>query len=143
MQPHKQKLSTQGGSRLAGNQKGFGLIEVIVTLFLITVTLLLFQATANSIILNKYSRYREIALRIADQKLQDLRTTPYAELPSTGSFADPQLSSLPNGQAAITVADLNTRLKDVTVTVTWNNPNGSGTQRIRLQTYIDQGGLGK
>lgn len=118
-------------------------MEVVVTLFLIGVTLLLFQVTAKSLVLNKYNRYREVALRIADKELQTLRTTPFASLPSSGSFSDSLLSTLPNGQGAITITDINSRLKDVTVTVSWNNTSGTATQSIRLQTYIDQGGLGK
>lgn len=104
---------------------------------------MLFQATANSVVLNKYGRYREIALRIADQKIQTVRTAPFASIPTTGTFNDPLLSSLPNGQATITTTDLEDNLKDVAVVITWTNPANNGTQQVQLQTYIYQGGLGQ
>ena len=117
-------------------QLGFGVIEVVITMFLIGSSLLLFQATANSLVLNKYGRYREVALRIADQKMQTLRTVAFVSLPVSGSFNDPRLSSIPDGQAILTVTDVNNLLKDVVVTVTWDNPQGSGREQIQLETYI-------
>ena len=125
------------------NQLGFSVIEVVITLFMIAVTLMLFQATANSVVLNKYSRYREIALRIADNKLQTIRTTAFASIPASGTFADSQLSSLPNGVGTITTSDITSTLKDVSVVVKWTKPGGSGTQQVQLQTYIASGGLGQ
>lgn len=125
------------------NQSGFSIIEVLITLFMVGVTLLLFQATANAIILNRYARYREVALRIADKEIQTLRTTPFASLPASGSFADSLMSTIPSGQGSLTITDLNSSLKNVTVTVTWKNPRGNTSQRLQLQTYISKGGLGQ
>jgi Tfp pilus assembly protein PilV len=125
------------------NSSGFGLMEVVVTLFLISITLLMFQVTSQAIVLNKYGRYKEIALRIADQEIQTLRTTAFADLPPTGSFSDPQMASIPNGQGQLLVDDLNNLLKDVTVTVTWTNPSSEGIQQVELRTYITNGGIGQ
>jgi hypothetical protein len=136
-------LETKVLSKPKLNQAGFGLMEVVITLFLISVTLLLFQVTSQSIVLNKYSRYREIALRIADQQIQIMRTTDFVDIPPTGSFSDPLLASIPNGQGQILVDDVNNLLKDVTVTVTWTNPDASGNQQVELRTYITQGGIGQ
>jgi Tfp pilus assembly protein PilV len=124
-------------------QAGFSVIEVLITLFMVGVTLMLFQATANSIVLNKYGRYREVALRIADQKIQTVRTTSFASIPASGSFSDPQLSLIPSGAANLTVTDINDDLKDVQVIVTWRSPNNNSTQQIQLQTYVSRGGLGQ
>ncbi len=125
------------------NQTGFTLIEVLVTILLIGVTLVIYHGTSQSVVLNKWSRYKEIALRIADQKVQTLRTTSYSSIPASGTFTDPLISSLPDGAGTITVTDLNTKTKDVVVTVTWSNPQGTGTQQVQLETYITQGGLGQ
>ena len=124
-------------------QSGFTVIEVLITLFMIGASLVLFQATTNSIILNRQGGYKEIALRIADKKIQTIRTTPFASIPASGSFADPALASLPNGQANLTVTDASATLKDVTVTVSWTHYTGTGTSEIKLQTYVLQGGLGQ
>ena len=125
------------------NQSGFSVIEVLITLFIIGVTLILYQTASHTIILNRYGRYREVALRIADQKIQTMRTTAFASLPTTGSFSDSMLSSLPQGAGMVTVSNEGTRLKKVTVVVTWRSPQGTGTDRVQLETYITQGGLGQ
>lgn len=124
-------------------QNGFSIIEVVITMFIVGITLVLFEATANSLVLNKYGRYKEIALRIADKKMQTIRTTAFASIPASGTFSDSQLSQLPNGQASITTSDISTTLKDVTVTITWTKPSGLGTQQMELQTYVSSVGLGQ
>ncbi len=105
--------------------------------------LILYQATSQSVVLNRYGRFKEIALRIADQKIQVMRTTAYASLPASGTFTDPLLSSIPQGAGTITVSDENARLKRVSVLVKWKSPQGSGTQQVQLDTFIAQGGLGQ
>ncbi len=129
--------------KLKSIQSGFGVIEVVITMFLIGASLLLFQSTANSLVLNKFGRYREVALRIADQKMQIMRTIAFVNLPASGSFADPRLSSIPGGQANLTVTDINNLLKDVVVTVSWDNPQGTGREQVQLETYITLGGIGQ
>jgi Tfp pilus assembly protein PilV len=124
-------------------QQGFSVIEVLITLFMIGATLMLFQATANAIVLNKYGRFREIALRVADKKIQSLRTTAFTQLPESGSFTDSQLASIPDGQASLTITEISPTLKDVSVDVTWTNPQNDGTQQVHLQTFVGSGGLGQ
>lgn len=125
------------------NQQGFGIMEVVVTLFIIGTTLLLFAIVSNAIVLNKYNRYKEIALRIAEHELQELRTTPYANLPGSGSLTNSQLSSIPQGTASLVISEISTGLTEATVTVSWRNPSATGTQQVNLATYIWQTGLGK
>ncbi len=125
------------------HQDGLTVIEVVITLFIIGVTLVLFAVAANSIVLNKSSKYKEIALRIADQKIQTVRNASFSSIPASGTFSDPQLSSLPNGQGNITVSDISATLKNVAVVVTWTNPKTQGTQQIQIQTYMASGGLGQ
>jgi prepilin-type N-terminal cleavage/methylation domain-containing protein len=125
------------------NQQGFTIIEIVVTLFIIGVTLILFRATANSLLLNKSDRFREIALHIADKKLQTVRTTTFASIPASGTFTDTQLSTIPNGQATMTVTDINSKLKDVSIVVTWSGPKNGSTQQVHLETYVASGGLGQ
>lgn len=124
-------------------QKGFGILEVVITLFLIGVTFILFQVVSNSVVLNKYNKYKEVALRVAEHQLQDLRTTPYGSLPASGSFNNSQLSSIPNGSGQMTLTEIQDGLTEAVVTVSWNNPSQSGTQQVSLSSYIWQGGLGK
>lgn len=126
------------------NQRGLSIIEVVITLFIIGVTLLLYQTTSRTVVLNRFNRYKEIGLRIADAKVQGIRTVPFASIPSSGAFNDPLMSSIPGGSGTITVTDENQRLKRVEVTVSWQNPQqGSATQQVQLTTFVAQGGLGQ
>jgi prepilin-type N-terminal cleavage/methylation domain-containing protein len=122
-------------------QKGFSLIEVVISIFIIGVVLVIYSVSSNSVVLNRNSKRQELALRIATSKIEELRNTAYASLPSTGSFANSLLSNLPNGQASITVSSYNATTKQVIVTVTWSEPNNPNTRQVELTTLINQGGL--
>lgn len=100
------------------------------------------QTSARVITLNRGSKYQETALRIANSKLQNLRTTAYNSLPASGNFNDGLLSSLPNSQATLTMTDYNSKTKQAEVTVSWRNPTGQ-TVQVQLHTLITQGGLGQ
>lgn len=128
---------------IESTQTGFSIIEVLVTLFIIGITLLLFAVVSNAIVLNKYNRYKEIALRVAETKLAELRTTPHGNLPTSGTFSNSQVEKLPQGNAAMAFTEVATGLTQATVTVTWQNTQNTGTQEISLSTYISQFGLGK
>lgn len=132
-----------GSSKIVKTQSGFSIIEIVVTLFIIGLTLILLQMSANSVVLNKQARYKEIATRIADQKMQSIRTTAFASIPSSGSFNDPLMSSIPGGSGSITVTNTSATLKNVTVTVNWLNSRSNATTSVSLQTYITEGGLGQ
>lgn len=121
---------------------GFSIIEVVITIAMVGLMLVVYQTSANTVVLNKGSNYQEIALRIASSKLQTLRTQPYASLPASGAFADSLLSSLPQGQGTLTVTDYNAKTKQIKATVSWRNPKGK-TQQVNLETLITQGGLGQ
>jgi type II secretory pathway pseudopilin PulG len=125
------------------NQKGFGLVEVLVSFFIMGVMLLLFQIISNAVVLNKYNRFKEIALRVAEKQIQTLRTISYGDLPESGSFSDAQLSSIPSGAGNIVITEEDDGLKRVQVTVTWRNPQATADQSLTLETYISRGGLGQ
>ncbi len=127
----------------AKTQAGFSIIEVLITIFIIGVTLVMFQMVSNSVMLNKYNKYKEVALRVAEDQIQDLRTTAYASLPSSGSFNNSLLSTIPQGAGSMTLTQIDTGLTQATVTVSWVNPEPSGAQQVVLSTYLWQYGLGK
>ena len=124
-------------------QRGFTLIEVIITIFMIGVTLVIYRVTSQTVIVNRGNRYKEVALRIADQNMQNLRTTAFGSLPSSGSFSDPLISTLPSGAGTVTVTSLNAKTKDVKVTVSWIGQASTTIQKVELETYITQGGIGQ
>jgi prepilin-type N-terminal cleavage/methylation domain-containing protein len=124
------------------SKSGFSLLEVIVTLFIIGLALILYQAALGKAKLIQYAKNQEIALRVANNKMEELRAGGYAALPSSGSFSDPQLNSLPNSSASITITDYNADTKQVIITIEWQELTGSALKNISLATLITKmGGL--
>jgi prepilin-type N-terminal cleavage/methylation domain-containing protein len=124
-------------------QSGFTIIEVLVTLLIIGVTLLLYTVISNSITLNKYNRYKEVALRVAETSLQNLRTIDYNSLPASGPFTNAQIQTLPEGSANLEITEVSTGLSKATVTVSWRSPSSNTMQAISLSTFLSEHGIGK
>ena len=123
-------------------QIGFSLIEVVITLFIIGVIFVVYQAALNGLFLTRNAKDSEIAVRIATHKMEELRAIGYANLPASGSFTDTLLSSLPQSSASMTISDYNLKVKQVKVTVTWREVRTSVSHSVVLDTLISQvGGL--
>lgn len=127
--------------KILRSAKGFSLIEVLLSLFIIGILLILYQAANSTWILNQYVKDQDIALRIASTKLADLRYLGYDALPASGPFSDPLLNSLKQGQATVTVATYSSKIKQVLVTVAWKRLGGTATSTVSLTTLMRQGGL--
>lgn len=125
------------------SQKGFSVIEVVVSLLIFGLVLLIYNAAINTIALSKNAKYQQIAYRIANTEIESLRATAFASLPSSGSINDPLLSTLPHGAEALTVTSYDTRTKQINVVVTWTEPEGSAGRTVSLSTLITKGGLGQ
>lgn len=122
-------------------RSGFTLIEILISLALLGSLVALYGATLSTFAVTSDTRYKDIALRIASQKLDDLREGGYALLPASGSFTDSQLSNIPSGAASTTVTTFNTKTKQVQVQVSWKEAN-TGTHSVGLTTLITEvGGL--
>jgi prepilin-type N-terminal cleavage/methylation domain-containing protein len=121
---------------------GYSLIEVTITIFIIAVVLVLYLAAANTMQMTKTAKYKEIALGIANNKIEELRAAGYSSLPGSGSFSTSQLSSLPSGSGDLDISDFNSDTKQVEVTVEWQEPGAPSTKSISLTTLITKtGGL--
>lgn len=128
--------------RLNRRTNGFTLIEALITIFIIGIAFLLYYSAMRNTYLSRDARDEEIALHIAAGKMEDLRAGGYAALPSSGSFSDSQLSSLPSSAASMTIADYNAQTKEVTVTVSWTEPAVGTSRNVTLSTLItNTGGL--
>lgn len=126
------------------SQRGFTIIEVVITLFIFSIMLVLYVAASNTVTLNKTAKFQQIAYRIAEAELEGLRGTAFASLPvaGTSNISDPLLSQLPSGTATLTTVDANSKTKQFDVNVAWTDP-GAKTHTVRLTTLITQGGLGQ
>ncbi len=122
--------------------RGFSLVEVIVSLFILGILLLLFQAVIRSASLVKAAGDQEIATAIARNELEGLRAAGYAALPASGSFADNLLSTLPDATTTLSVSSYTPQTKLVTVAVLWQDPASSASSTVTLSTLITKvGGL--
>lgn len=123
--------------------RGFTLIEVVVSIFIMGVMLLLLQAVVHGGVLVRTSKNQGIALAIARNELESLRGGGYAALPASGSFSDSLVGMLPPAATTtLTVSAYTTKTKQVTVTVTWLDPGSPASSTISLATLITQtGGL--
>ncbi len=132
---------------MAENQKnpgqaGYSIVEVLITLFIISAILLLYESALQSVALSENTKNQEIALRIAKNKLESLRGAGYDALPASGTFTDTSMSTIPSGAGSISVVDYNTKLREVDVTVTWRRKGASTDSSIVLTTLVSKiGGL--
>ncbi|TSA43812.1 type II secretion system protein [bacterium] len=124
-------------------QRGFTLTEVIVSIFIVSVMLLLLQAVVRSSVLVRTSKNQGIALAIARNELESLRIGGYAAIPPSGSFPDSLLSTLPTvATTTLTVSVYNSKTKQVTASVVWKDPGAAASSTVSLSTLITQtGGL--
>ncbi|MCX6786961.1 MAG: prepilin-type N-terminal cleavage/methylation domain-containing protein [Candidatus Kaiserbacteria bacterium] len=123
--------------------RGFSFIEVIVALFIVSVMLLLLQAVVQSSVLVRTSKNQGIALAIARNELESLRAGGYAALPSSGSFPNELLGTLPPAATTTrTVSVYNAKTKQITVSVVWLDAGSLASSTVSLSTLITQtGGL--
>ena len=123
--------------------RGFSLIEVIISILFVGVMLILIQAVIHSSVLVRTAKNHGIALSIARNELEGLRAGGYAALPSSGSFADTLLNTLPKAATTtLTVSDYNEKTKQVVVSVVWLNSGMTASSTVSLSTLITQtGGL--
>ncbi len=121
---------------------GFSLIEVFVTLLIAGFVLVLFQTALGKIKLIQYAKNQEIALRVANNKIEELRSGGYSALPSSGSFSDSQLNSLPNSSASMAITDFNADTKQIIINIQWQDPPSTSLKNISIATLVTKtGGL--
>jgi len=120
--------------------RGFSLIEIIVSIFIVGVMLFVSQAILFGAPIVKNAKDQDLALKIAGNEIEGLRALGYASLPSSGSFSDSMLASLTSGSGNIIISDFNTGTKKVVATVSWTEKGT--TKSISLSTLITKiGGL--
>ncbi|MDP1689992.1 MAG: type II secretion system protein [bacterium] len=120
-------------------KRGFSLVEIVVTLFILSVTAIFATMVIGTIKVTRDSTFENVAFRIADSKLNELRAGGYATLPTSGPFSDSQLTALPQGLASTTVTDWNAKTKQVVIGVSWFGAD-STTHYVSLVTLVTESG---
>ncbi len=122
--------------------KGFSLIEVVVSLFVIGVVILLASSILKAAPLSRHAKFEGTAATIASNELETLRALGYDALPANGTFSDALLSTLPAGSGSYASSDFNTKTKQVTVTVSWVETGATASSTVSLTTLVASiGGL--
>lgn len=110
--------------------KGFTLLEILLTLLILSVGMIaLSQAFSAGVLASTDVENVDLALNIAQARLEEIRDTSFSGIGSSGPAAD---SNFPNYE--VTVAVNGTDPKQVGVTVAWNVKGG--TTNVVLTTLI-------
>ena len=121
--------------------RGFSLIEVLVAIGIVGAAFAAAEALVHAAPLARLTRDADLALVIARGELENVRAAGYADMPVSGSFSSSLMASLPSGTGTLTVSDFNTGTKQVTVTVSWQDPALSA-RSLRMSTLVTTtGGL--
>lgn len=121
--------------------RGFALVEVVVSIFIIGIMIVVSASLLNGIPASRLALSQSIALSVAQNQMETLRAAGYAALPESGSFTDTALGALASGAGTITVAAYDSETKRVDVSVAWIEKDAN-PQSITLTTLITEtGGL--
>lgn len=128
-------------------EKGVSLIESLLVVVVIGSVVFLIANIPNALMLIGKSRHVSLAREIAVKQIEDKRTINYVNLVNDDSpILDTRLGLLPQGSGTVVVGDCppaictnGEHVKQVTVTVTWQDNNKS--QVITLKTMIGEGGI--
>lgn len=115
-------------------RKGFTLIEMILVLVVITIALFpLVESFSSGIRASKIASDTNIAIELAQQKMEQLQSVPFASL-SGSSEALGSISGYPNFSREAIVTEPLTNLKEVSVNVYWTS--GIGTDQFGISSYF-------
>jgi len=116
------------------------IVEVIVSILLIVILFSLLVMEYRVLLISKSQKYQNIAYHVANKEMEDLRSTVLSGLQASGTISDPLLSQLPSGDGNYTVDDSAdySGLKELTVTVTWND---GVSKSVVLKTLASSAGL--
>lgn len=106
-------------------QRGFTLIEVMLAVFVVSITALIFAATfPTSQISHMKAAYMSYATSLAEQKVEEFKAAGYANI-QLGS-QEQAITIPPNGTQSITgtqtvnITQYATDIKKIEVTITWS-----------------------
>ena len=122
-------------------RNGFSLIEIVLSLFVILAIITILLTTTATLRTSRNSNLQSLATEIESRQMETLRNTSYDSLPASGttSFTDSNLAKLPSSTATQTIADYGTDIKQVTLSVSWQE---SGINKnVKMDTLIYKYGL--
>jgi prepilin-type N-terminal cleavage/methylation domain-containing protein len=121
------------------NKKGLSLIEIIISVALMSLILLMIAPVLFLEKTNKSIGYLVLANQIASRKMEELKQLPFANLPANGTttISDPDILNLPNGEGFIFAEDYESTnsLKHITVLINWKSGESTSTYKLDALFY--------
>jgi type IV pilus assembly protein PilV len=118
-------------------EDGFTLIELMITLVILSIGLVALAGLQVSAIKgNTFSKRMTAAVTIANQKLEQIKDTAYANILSESSTQITQSNMTFTRQVMVTNNTPLANTKTVNVTVTWSD--GSNSHSVPVTTVISQ-----
>jgi type IV pilus assembly protein PilV len=118
-------------------EDGFTLIELMITLVILSIGLVALAGLQVSAIKgNTFSKRMTAAVSIANQKLEQIKDTAYANILSESSTQITQSNMTFTRQVTVTNNSPMANTKTVNVTVTWSD--GSDSHSVPITTVISQ-----
>ena len=122
--------SLKGSARPPSLENGFTLLEILITILILGISVFaIFQAFSTGVLSSTDVENTDLALNLAQAKMEELRNTAFASLASSGSTADP---NFPNFNTTVSVTG--TDPKTVEVTVAWNVQGQASSTSVVLTT---------
>lgn len=114
-------------------KQGFTLIELLIAIILAAGGLMvLMQLMSVAIFADSDLEYSQVALNLANEKLEQLKDSDYS---SVASATESSISGFSwADDRAVTVSEVSADLKDVQVEVRWTQKGGQ--QSVNVRTYI-------
>ena len=121
------------------NKKGLSLIEIIISVALMSLVLLMITPVLFLEKTNKSIGYLVLASQIASRKMEELKQLPFANLPANGTttISDPDILNLPNGEGFIFAEDYESTnsLKHIAVLINWKSGESTSTYKLDALFY--------
>lgn len=129
---------------MSKSARGFSMVEILISLAVLGLTVFLYFGLLNSFFWIAESRHRNLAVKIANKKIEELRSLPFDQLPPSGSFSDDLLNHLPQASATLILSDYpqtSGAVKQAQININWLERTLPKT--IELDTLISSQGIGK
>jgi type IV pilus assembly protein PilV len=118
-------------------EEGFTLIEIMIALVVMSIGLTALAAVQISAIRgNAFSKRMTTAVSIADEKIEQLKSSPYANILSESSIQITQSDMNFTRQVTVKDNDLLPNTKTIIVTVNWSE--GSKSHSVPVTTIVSQ-----
>lgn len=119
---------------------GFTLIEVLLVLFILSLSALMYAATfPTSQISRIKATHMSYALGLAQQKVEEMKSAGYSAIQVTETPVTSALGEIPGGVQEITVTQFAPNIKQIAVRITWGGYRQVGGT-VNLVTLISDHG---